>query len=478
MTDDDDEPARKLRIASRLYAYSEGEMKCTDAMKVAGYATPERKRGTVYQRVRRTAARLSMTSKNPPATVLLGNNQNDSSISSTSLTSNVAGSISFETNQSSTARSLLSEISVKEKQKRRRPKDKQYDDAARIRRRRVEVNAMKVATRKISYSRHLPNGHPEKSSDIDIVRGVNELHSSSISVKSASMMVRDGRIGVSPLPYGPSSIVNTQIWSLLKGAFVSFINLEQAHGSTQSSMKILGLKVNKCLNRGGLVRNDLYFMRKLRKETANKLDIGERNVIEERRSKWTTYTNLNLWYDTWERILIDLGFGRKKRENELCEGSIVFFHGQTDRIINLDETDGSMDNTTGQRGGRPNFVFYSNNISGGASRANKTAYSPTIIAGSTASGDPLPLHFQLKTSAQTNDTQKLGIDFFKHAKDVYGKFGYKERRAFPCTWGMNEKAGMNSEELGKYFTNSILPLYPDVEDAPRKRYVLLFICAA
>ena len=36
---------------------------------------------------------------------------------------------------------------------------------------------------------------------------------------------------------------------------------------------------------------------------------------------------------------------------------------------------------------------------------------------------------------------------------------------------MNEKAGMNGEELKKYFMNSIVPLYPDAEDKPGKRYV-------
>ena len=78
---------------------------------------------------------------------------------------------------------------VKEKQKRSHSKNKQYEDAARIRRRRVEVNTMKVATRKISYSRNLPNGYSEKKSNIEIVRQANELHPSNISVKTASMMV-------------------------------------------------------------------------------------------------------------------------------------------------------------------------------------------------------------------------------------------------------------------------------------------------
>ena len=34
---------------------------------------------------------------------------------------------------------------------------------------------------------------------------------------------------------------------------------------------------------------------------------------------------------------------------------------------------------------------------------------------------------------------------------------------------MNEKAGMDAVELDKYFVNSILTLFPDVEDVPKKR---------
>ena len=50
-----DSPEQKLRIAIRVYASAEGNMKVSDAMRVAGYYTPERKGGTIYQRVRQTA---------------------------------------------------------------------------------------------------------------------------------------------------------------------------------------------------------------------------------------------------------------------------------------------------------------------------------------------------------------------------------------------------------------------------------------
>ena len=117
----------------------------------------------------------------------------------------------------------------------------------------------------------------------------------------------------------------------------------------------------------------------------------------------------------------------------------MFFDGQKDIIINLDKIYGALDSTCGQRGGRPSFVFYSEDISVVASRANKTSYSPTIIAVSSSAGDPLPLHFYLKTHAQSDTGQNLSINLFLHAKDVVGKFGWTDQRPFPCKWGMNEK---------------------------------------
>jgi len=76
------------------------------------------------------------------------------------------------------------------------------------------------------------------------------------------------------------------------------------------------LKINTCLNRSGLNRNDQYFVRKIRTDTADRMEVGEKNIIEQRRSKWTTFSNLNLWFDPWEEVLVELGFGRRKRENE------------------------------------------------------------------------------------------------------------------------------------------------------------------
>ena len=42
---------RKLRIATGVFTSSRGNLKLSDAMEIGGYETPERKVGTIYQRV-------------------------------------------------------------------------------------------------------------------------------------------------------------------------------------------------------------------------------------------------------------------------------------------------------------------------------------------------------------------------------------------------------------------------------------------
>ena len=96
------------------------------------------------------------------------------------------------------------------------------------------------------------------------------------------------------------------------------------------------------------------------------------------------------------------------------------------------------------------MVFYSNDVGGGSSRANKTSYSPTIIAGSSTLGDPLPVHFQLKIIAQTESGQKLIVDFFKYTKDFYGKFGHKEQR-FSMHLGHEWKYRYEWSQIGELF---------------------------
>ena len=250
------------------------------------------------------------------------------------------------------------------------------------------------------------------------------------------------------------------------------LKLELATSKRQSTVKDLAKRVNALCNEGGMPKSGEDLARKLKRETADELNVGKKNMQEHRRIMWTTANNLSIWFDTWEATLIELGFARKKQveEEDTVEGSLFFY--TPERIINFDETDGTLDNTTGNRGGRPAIVFYSSDVVGGATVANKSAYSPTIICAVNALGEALPPHFQLKTQSKTDAGERFSIDFIANVKGIRGRFGFTEERVFDVTFGMNEKAGMNADELDKYIENSILPLYPDVEDVQGKRLLI------
>ena len=94
---------------------------------------------------------------------------------------------------------------------------------------------------------------------------INLEHGSDISRKSATMMVLQGRIGETPKTRGPNRNIPSQVWNLMKGAFVSFLNLEQASGATKSMTKKIILRTNKFLKKGGYKQTDLHYVRKLQK---------------------------------------------------------------------------------------------------------------------------------------------------------------------------------------------------------------------
>ena len=106
----------------------------------------------------------------------------------------------------------------------------------------------------------------------------------------------------------------------------------------------------------------------------------------------------------------------------------MFFPGQKERIVNFDESAVGLDNTSGNKGGRPPTVFYAPHIAGSAIAASKSGYSATLICGSTAAGEALPPPFQLKSLASV-DRMQLDISHFENVSYVLGKFGHPEVRS-------------------------------------------------
>jgi len=484
----------KERIATQLLAASEGLISTAQAMKTAGLKSPERSE-TSKKRVYRKAQKIkcigidesattiaSCGSASTPRQLVMEPNPTSQEQSVSSLSAPPSNSPSTTTLQASTAkqetiRRQLVNDPPPPKRMRRTSRQKHQEESEKIKKRKQVSAATKMATTQVVAAKNMSPSNPNKKSQIDIVAAINTRMGTNLSYKSVSRMVRAGQVGVSPAKSGPVGSFNKVEYDAIKVAFLSYIKLEQTIGKKQSTIKQLGFRVNSMVNYSGkMTRKGDELAKRLMKDVADELDVKKPNPQELGRILWTSYANLKAWYDQWEHQVIDLGFGRLKltdgTEDDLEEGTVVFFDGQKKRIVNLDETDGSLDNTKGKRGGRPPLVFYATDMFGGLTAASKSSYTLTIICGSNADGEALPPHFQLKSTAMASKRERFSVEFIARCKDVWGVFGHKKRTLLSCTFGLNEKASMNSVELDKYFKCAMLPLYPDIEDIPLKRVIV------
>ena len=353
----------KEEIAARLVATAQGHLNVPDAMRIVKIPTPIRSNDTVRRRVMRRAKKLEAEAKENGA-VILPVREVETAEPSSSPTSNT-GELSSITGAStlSSPPANLDEVrcnltetgrgdsttTTSTKQQRRTSKQVQRDNASEVRGKKLNSVGMKSATKRIHQNKFLSPS--KRKSHRAIVEEVNTVVGSNLNAKTVSRMVRQGLIGTSPLKRGPVGNFPKKIWDAMKRAYVSFVKLESAGCKHQSTLNDLSKRVNALVNQAGFNKQGLEVVRKLRKETADELDVANKNVVEQRRVQWTTHNNISVWFDSWEDTLVELGFARLKTEHDgdTIEGSLFFFKDQRRRILNFDETDGSLDNTSGHQ---------------------------------------------------------------------------------------------------------------------------------
>ena len=67
---------------------------------------------------------------------------------------------------------------------------------------------------------------------------------------------------------------------------------------------------------------------------------------------------------------------------------------------------------------------------------------------------------------------RINTQFIMNCKKVRGRFGFEEEKELPCTFGMNDRGGMNAVELDKYMKAAVFPLYPDAQDENLQRVIV------
>ncbi len=130
--------------------------------------------------------------------------------------------------------------------------------------------------------------------------------------------MKKGHVGTSLMKMGPIGCIPRRDYKYLCDAFASFTAINQLNkrsGLNVRDRMISNFATVLCTIRKAVEK----VLDRVIRDTAINLTNTKLNAAEEWRVRWTTYQNLSLWFDSWERFLLDYGFG------EYCDGIFTIF---------------------------------------------------------------------------------------------------------------------------------------------------------
>lgn len=364
---------------------------------------------------------------------------------------------------------------AKKKRYRRTSTQVAADRAAECRSKNATNIAFARATTLYAEHKHKPRSDKSKLSLQKIVDLVNEQYGTTITKSRVADYVKRGAIGIAPTRAGPKRRIPEQVFKALCEAISSYIILVNAEKMKQPGHPELKKHAKLCVEKSGICYKDPDFLiDSILKEISAKIDVSHKTLLEHRRAIWTTYVNLNIFFDDYKKLLLEKKFATPAEDGD--EGEVHIEPDQLHRIINLDESEVSIDGTNKLCGGRPGTTYAPSDKSlpTGATATNKAQNSATVICGSCASGYPVPPATYFPTKATKTENMKPPDGAEGGLMYVKGYWGLGRLTALKATIGANPKGGMDQDEFAKYLMECIINrLFPDVRDVPGKRVLLI-----
>jgi hypothetical protein len=361
----------------------------------------------------------------------------------------------FVSTNGSSARSLSHPKQLSSKS-RRTPKQKQSFEKEKRELFHLKNEAHVWALREIEESKRLANGR--QLSVEEWARRASERFDFQVRGDTLRHMMRRGDTELQRP--GPTCAIGDDAFATIQHAVLSKICLTQMNGDAELKENDL---VSCIRNLGTRITSPRNLWRKLKAENAICLELSREVQVELRRQMWTTATNLGDWYDHFESFCIEYGFG-----DDGGGGKVVFTDDQKRRISNMDETKFSMDGSDGEIGGRPaNSITIAGTTRSGTA-TNKASLSSTLMCGSTAAGEPLPIHAMFSSDAQE---EKMVVDYrwIADFPRVQGRYGHDLVEEYCAQLTVNEKGGSDCRTLHQCLTAYQQRLWPDAADIPGKR---------
>ena len=182
-------------------------------------------------------------------------------------------------------------------------KQKQDVCAAQLKKKEVYKAAHKAATVLYALERSKEGGGMTVRQVEAIVK--KKFHGIGPSKSTIQHYVVDLKIkGESPKKRGPVGYISQVAYKALCVAFASMLRINQLNSKTNARRTQIRWLMN-AMRYTNSEATELW--KRIRRDTADEhMQVNKVKCAEERRVKWTTYQNLDLWFDSWEKVLDDL----------------------------------------------------------------------------------------------------------------------------------------------------------------------------
>ena len=178
-----------------------------------------------------------------------------------------------------------------------------------------------------------------------------------------------------------------QCFDVLVLAVESYMQISQVNGVAFGT-KIMTLKINKCCEIKSRSKRPIHMLHdRVMKATTVLLNASVATPVEERRVRWTTYSNLLNWFQNFGAFLIKYEFAQ-----EGSEGELVIDDATKRCILSIDEMELVLDGSKTRAGGRPEVTFYDLCLLMAKRPVAKLAHRCTGIFGSSAAGECTPVY--------------------------------------------------------------------------------------
>ena len=280
--------------------------------------------------------------------------------------------------------------------------------------------------------------------------------------------VQHGQVGLSPSKKGPS----TKIPELLLDVTATHSEVSQVGNGGElrgrDFKRLIGAAVLGTRYEGKFEVNSVW--RKLRERHPEKLQAANVATADDARLRWTTYDNLQLWFDDAKADLFASGLAidqEVSNQNGELLSEIDFRspnNGGDDvkqRIINMDETHHHLSITT-EKGGPRSTMYHNPNLQRGYKRTVKAGRHVTGVYATNAAGEALPPMYIFDSCATMEKNFRIKVSWLDGLPTVEGRFGCPSRVESGSFYSVRSNGSMDDSLFNDYIERVVLPLYPNI----------------